>query len=472
MIRKIMSTVLIALLTVPLLFAGNAEPKAAVTEGNVANAIVDPLLNAVLAKTEAPVEVIVTFHGEGGPTGEDRQLLQALGLTKGKLLNHLPMAGVLATKEQIGKLAASERVRSVYLNKKLAYFNADSRTVTGVDRVRSDAGMTQMNGGVTVDGSGIGVLVNDSGIDGAHQDHSFGQNLVQNVLGAINLKNLTGGLVPVSYVENIVTTDASSGHGTHVAGIVGGTGALSNGKYGGVAPGADLIGYGSGAALFVLDGIGGFDYALEHQQEYNIKIITNSWGSTGDFDPNDPINIASKRAYDAGMTVLFAAGNEGPGSDTHNPYAKAPWVISVAAGEKDGKTLADFSSRGTKGKGGTFTIDGETWTWKDEPTITAPGVDMISTRAIAPLPLLSTGDATTIEPTYLPFYTMMSGTSMATPHVAGIVALMLDANPSLRPGDVKQIIQQTATPMAGYESWEVGAGYVNAYKAVQAAFSR
>lgn len=290
------------------------------------------------------------------------------------------------------------------------------------------------------------------------------------MLGSANLQSLTG-IVPVPYVENVPNTDTNSGHGTHVAGTVGGTGAMSDGLHEGVAPGADLIGYGSGAGLFILDGIGGFDYALEKQDEYNIKVITNSWGGSGDFDPNHPINIASKKAYDSGIVVLFAAGNEGPDENTHNPYAKAPWVISVGAGTKDG-ALADFSSRGTEGVGGTFEMDGKQWTWKDEPTVVAPGVDIISTRVIAPLSGLSAPkDIQMIAPEHLPFYTVMSGTSMATPHVAGITALLLEANPNLTPDQVKQIIQDTATPMAGHQSWEVGAGYVNAYEAVKAAFA-
>ncbi|SFD52959.1 serine protease AprX [Bacillus sp. OV194] len=244
---------------------------------------------------------------------------------------------------------------------------------------------------------------------------------------------------------------------------------MSAGKYEGVAPGADLIGYGSGAVLFIFDGIGGFDYAITHQSKYGIRVITNSWGSSGDFQPEDPINVASKAAYDRGITVLFAAGNEGPGEDTHNPYAKAPWVISVAAGDKSGK-LADFSSRGVKGKGGTFVQGDKTWTWKDQPTITAPGVDIISTRVIAPVSSLGApDDAELIKPAYLPYYTTMSGTSMATPHVAGVVALLLDANPSLSPDEVKNILEKTATNMPGLEIWEAGAGYVNAYAAVDMA---
>jgi serine protease AprX len=422
-----------------------------------------------LKDAASTAQVIISFKGEENPTNSQLELLDQLGITSAVSMNSLPIVGAIATKSQVEALQKSPEVLSIYLNEEVTYYNAESTDITGVNKVRTDKEFRKINGGLPVSGKGIGVVVNDSGIDGTHKDHELGRNLVQNVLGSTNLQGITG-VVPISYTENVPNTDTNSGHGTHVAGTVGGTGALSGGKYEGAAPGANLIGYGSGGALFVLDGIGGFDYAITHQREYGIRVITNSWGSSGDFNPLHPINIASKKAYDRGIVVFFAAGNEGPAENTHNPYAKAPWVISVAAGVKKG-TLADFSSRGTKGAGGTFSMDGKEWTWEDRPTITAPGVDIVSTRVIAPLSALSLEkDAELIEPQYLPYYTTMSGTSMATPHVAGIAALMLEANSSLSPDAVKDILQKTATNMPGYESWEAGAGYVNAYAAVDASF--
>jgi serine protease AprX len=98
-------------------------------------------------------------------------------------------------------------------------------------------------------------------------------------------------------------------------------------------------------------------------------------------------------------------------------------------------------------------------------------VSIISTRALSPLPVLSAvEDLNELSPAELPYYTHMSGTSMAAPHVAGIVALMLEANPSLLPASVKDILQSTSTPMPGFEMWETGAGYVNAFDAVTRAF--
>lgn len=440
-----------------------------------AKAVVDVELTKSLLTAIGPVEAIVTFKSNEGVLPEQLNLLKSIGIAKGVTLNSLPIAGILATKSQIDKLAQSDQVLSIYLNKKLAYENAEATDITGVDQVRTDETMRKLNGGLPVTGKGIGVVINDSGVDGTHKDLEFGSHLVQNVLGSTNLNAIDAALLPVTYVENVPNTDTSSGHGTHVAGIVGGTGAMSGGKYEGVAPGANLIGYGSGAAVAMLDTIGGFDYALTHQQQYNIRVITNSWGDTSDsgtdFDPYNPINIATKRLYDRGIVTVFSAGNSGPDAKTiSGNYKKAPWVVTVAAGDKSGK-LADFSSRGEEGRGGSVTVDGQTWKWVDQPTVTSPGVDIISTRVISPLVALgATDDAQYIGPAYLPYYTTMSGTSMAAPHVAGIIALMLEANPLLSPSQVKSVLEKTATAMPDYAVWEVGAGYVNAYKAVDASF--
>lgn len=438
-------------------------------------AVVDSNLLSQLNTSTGELEVIVTFKKDTETQAGIVNLLKDAGITVGSVMKELPMAGVLATKGQIEKLAANEHVFSIYENKKLQFENKEATELTGVDRARTDNQFRTANGGLPVSGKGIGVVINDSGIDATHKDLQFGTHVVQNVLGATNL-NAQSALLPITYVEDVPNTDTSSGHGTHVAGIVGATGAMSGGLYEGVAPGADLIGYGSGAAVALLDTIGGFDYALTHQAQYNIRVITNSWGDPSDsgtaFDPFNPINVATKALYDRGIITVFSAGNSGPSDSTiSGNYKKAPWVITVAAGTKQGH-LADFSSRGVSGKGGTVEVDGVSWKWEDRPTVTSPGKDIISTRVISPVSSLGApADAETISPAHIPFYTTMSGTSMAAPHVAGIVALMLDANPTLSPLEVKQMIEQTATNMPGYELWETGSGYVNAYAAVDAAFT-
>ena len=415
-------------------------------------------------------EVIVTFEGEGAVTPELLNILESAGVTGGVSFKQLPIVGITATKAQINSIYASNKVRSVWYNAPLSLENDGATQITGVDRLRADA--TMRNQGTPFSGRGIGVVVNDSGVDGTHTDIKYPNHVVQNVLAQTNLHSLSD-ILPVSYQEDTANTDIAGGHGSHVAGIIGGNGAMSIGKYQGVAPGAKIIGYGSGAGLFILDTIGGFDYALTHQYDYNIRVISNSFGSTSDtgtdFNPDHPTNIATKALSDNGVIVVFSAGNSGSGEATiTGNFKKAPWVITVAAGDKEGK-LADFSSRGVKGKGGSVIVDNETFKWEDRPTVTGPGVDIISTRAsLSSLSALSIGDDSEVmAPNHVPYYTSMSGTSMSAPHVAGIVALMLEANPNLTWREVKAILQETATNMPGRETWEAGAGYVNAYAAVK-----
>ena len=428
---------------------------------------IDPELTRTLASLPAgrTAEVIVTFEGNSAPAVADLDALKAIGIRGGITFRSLPMAAVLATGDQVRALSGNTRVRSVFLNKRLTYYNYDARHLTGVERLRADRAITTRNGGLPVSGKGVGIVINDSGVDGTHPDLQYGKNLVQNVQAPVSGSDLAvTGFQLAPALENQLNTDLGSGHGTHVAGTVGGTGQASAGKHSGVANGANLIGYGSGAVLFILNALGAFDWTLANQGRYGIRVITNSWGSSGGFDPDDPINVASRLTHERNIVVTFAAGNEGSAPDTHNPYAKAPWVISVAAGTKTA-TLADFSSRGRAGGARTVTSQsGEVITWLDEPAITAPGVAI--TSAYAP-----TGALGALAPDQTnPFYTVMDGTSMATPHVAGIVGLMLQANPLLTPDQVKQIIRETASKMPGYRAFEVGAGYVNAYAAVQKAF--
>jgi serine protease AprX len=412
------------------------------------------------------LEVIVSFVGDGPLTAGQLAALRDLGL-RGIYFRSLPIAGVVATPSQVAQLAAVPGVRSLWLNERLQYENDGSTEITGVDRMRTDARLRSYTG-LPFSGKGVGVLINDSGIDGTHADLSYPTHVIQNVAGQTNL-HAQDTLLPVTYTEDVPNTDIGGGHGTHVAGIIGATGARSGGQYEGVAPGANLIGYGSGAALFVLDTIGGFDYALTNQARYGIRVVSNSFGSPSDvgtdFDPNDPTNIATKRLADRNIVIVFSAGNSGSGESTiTGNYKKAPWVVLAAAGNKTGN-LANFSSRGLEGHGGTVEIDGVVYEWADRPTVATPGVDVISTRASLGDTWTDLGDED-VPVAYQPFYTTLSGTSMAAPHLSGIVALMLEANPQLHWSDVKRILQKTATNLPGDEAWEVGAGYANAHAAV------
>jgi serine protease AprX len=434
----------------------------------LADARLDPqLVDQMNASPAAPLEVVISYKQSGPVTADQLAVLKNLGITQGLTMHTLPIAGALATPSEIRALAQRDDVVSIYANRQLRYFDAEANGLSGA--ARTVANPADYHRAIPFSGKGVTVEINDSGIDATHMDLQYGPHVVQNTQGVTNLAAYDT-MLPITYLEGIPNTDTGSGHGTHCAGIVGGTGARSNGLYRGVAPGADLVGYGSGAVLLILDAVGGLDYAATNQFSYRnpIRVVSNSWGSSGKFDPTDPVNIASYELYKRGIVTVFAAGNDGPGEDTHNPYAQAPWVISVGASEKNG-VLTDFSSRGKRGESGTFTMpDGAQWTYRNEPTIVAPGVSIISTRDSTGTlpPLAAEEDAATIDPAYLPFYTVMSGTSMATPHVAGIIALMLEANPNLTPAQVRDIIERTATNMTGRLAWEAGAGHINAYTAV------
>jgi serine protease AprX len=405
-------------------------------------AVVDPILQAKLGSVSGDLlPAVVTYNTQ--PTATDLAALRLLGVRYGVALRQLPMVGVWATASQIRQIASGSRVRSIYFNKQLSYFNHEGTALIGASEQRTMPGFGYS-------GRGIGVAIVDSGIDATHPDLPFGTHVKQNVkvlIGGAGLGSPFDGVVPPTYLENLPDTDTTSGHGTHASGSIAGLGTESGGKYAGVAPGADLIGVSTGEAIAILWALEGFDYVLTHQYTYNIRVVSNSWGTSGPFDPEDPVSVASKVLHDRGITVVFAAGNEGSGNNTLNPYADAPWVIGVAAADKQGR-LASFSSRGIPGDP------------IYHPTITAAGVAIVSTKANA-TPLGQAGQCTGLTVSETPWYACMDGTSMATPQVAGACALLLEANPTLTPDAIKSTIVATATPMAGYGQHQVGAGFLN-----------
>jgi serine protease AprX len=440
--------------------------------------------------------VIVSFEGKGLQSAH-LDLLRSLGITNGVTFQNLGMVGAALNVGQVRALASNPAVKSIWTNERLQYHMNHARVMTGVEKLRSEAAFTLRNGGMPVSGAGdFSVFVIDSGIDATHADLPFGTKVIQNTQRVVSTDTgNTGitiggvplnGLTPSLSIENVPNTD-NVGHGTHVAATVGGTGMRSGGAYAGVAPGVKIVGSGGGAVIVVLDALAGWEYALANQDLYKVRVITNSYGPIEpvDYDPNHPFVLASKKAYDRNITVLWSASNDGA-EDTVNPYAQAPFVIGVAAGSKEGM-LAGFSSRGVPRE--KRLNDANPNNDNEAPTITAPGTgrffasapsrfgfttDLVSARSSTGLTNLIAADADAAEISVgmLPFYTQMSGTSMATPFTAGIVALMLDADPTLTPDEIKQILTETATRMPGYQEHEVGAGYVNAYAAVDKVLNR
>lgn len=445
--------------------------------------VVEPAL-ASLVQTVAStlrLQVIVSFDPAQTTAAAVTRRLHALGVgTIG--FKHLPMVFAVATPALVRQIADLPGVESVYRNKPLRYLLHEANK-----SVRADAVWNYSAPGVGFTGKGVGLVILDSGVDGlTHPGLTYGTKTVANVKFLADpgdlvtlddsLPRLSGALA----VENVPTSETSSGHGTHVAGIVGGNGGGSAaGIYRGVAPGSNLIGIGTGDGLNIFWALAGFDWVLDHRAQYNIKAVNNSWGTTGAFDPNDPTNKASYAVYQAGVAVLFAAGNEGPGENTLNPYSAAPWVLSVAASCKlyvedptnsasqcqdaagRAPVLAGFSSRG---------IPGDPLV---HPDVSAPGVRIVSARSpfgptVGATAVLSDAQSCNVGIQHVRYYTCLSGTSMATPVVTGIVGLLQEAaGGRLTPDQVYGILKATSRPLAGYREFEVGNGLVDAYAAVR-----
>jgi serine protease AprX len=471
--QKLFQTLLALALGVVFALSAQAAPK------------LDPQLGSRLQSAKAAdlFGVVLTFKGERVTDSQVSQLL-ALGVSGGYRMNSLPIVAVNASAAQIIAMARWDNLRSIYLNAPVEPYMHQTRPLIGVDRLRADADITRRNNGLPVSGRGITIAINDSGVDATHQDLTYNPlnpaagKTVQNVIMNMNdkdglmirsntLGNVFSGIIPPSYAEGQPNSDTNGGHGTHVASIAAGTGQASGGLYAGVAPGASVVGIGSGAVLFVAGQIAAFDYILTNQFVYNIRVVNNSWGNSAvSYDAEHPVNVASKILHDNNIVVVFANGNDGPDPNSQNRWTPWPWVMSAGASTKDGR-LAGFSSRGIFGDD------------KAHPTILTPGTGgptnkgytsaVIAARAKTNIAENGLNADTEIPTAFLPNYTQISGTSMAAPHLTGIVANILEANRSLQPDEVRDILLRTATPLATYDEFEAGAGLANVHAAVDLA---
>jgi serine protease AprX len=255
-----------------------------------------------------------------------------------------------------------------------------------------------------------------------------------------------------------------NGHGTHCAGLVASDGSKANGNYKGPAYEANLIGIkvldkmGSGSLSNIVKAI---YWCIKNKDKYNIKVLSMSLGASSVIkEKDDIIAKAVEDATKAGLVVVIAAGNSGPLSETVGTPGISQAAITVGAyDDKNTPSLKDDTPAFFTSKGPT-PVDKE-----DKPDIASPGVEVVSLRSpistIDKEPVIHYGD----------YYLLLSGTSMATPIVAGIVALILQANPNLTPQEVKQIIMETATKVENASKYSVGAGLINPVEAVKKALS-
>jgi serine protease AprX len=428
------------------LFAATAVPAHAA--GHDGDRKLDPALRA-RAHAGRGTSRIILQTVDGSPADS---LIRAVSGTPGRRLPWAASQVAEIPDRALDTLADNPRISALALDRPVQGTIEQAPDTTGATWARANLG---------VDGSGVGVAIVDSGVTSWHDD--LGSDRVVHFADFVSFQ-------PLAYDDY--------GHGTHVAGIIAGSGYDSNGANRGMAPGANLI------VLKVLDGdgngyisnvIAALDYAVQNRTRFNIRVVNLSVAA-GVYESytTDPLALAARRAVEAGIVVVTAAGNFGQTARGQPQYGgitspgNAPWVLTVGASTHNGTLtraddqVAPFSSRGPS------YIDRAA-----KPDLVAPGVGIASLSDASSL-LFSThpsgrswGTVDTLTPPYL----SLSGTSMAAPVVAGAVALMLDANPSLTPNLVKAILQYTADHRTGYDDLTQGAGFLNARGAVQLAKS-
>ena len=435
----------LGLLAVPVTAAG---PRGA--KGKADRPKLDRTLQQRSARGVGESRVIVELH-PNAPAG----LIRAMGGVEGRRLKSFRGQTARIGNRKLNSLANNPWVKAVHEDRKV--FRAMDRTsiVTGVRAVQYARGY---------DGTGVGVAIVDSGITSWHDD----------LMGAG-----IGGQKVVQFVDFVghqATPYDDNGHGTHVAGIVAGSGYDSAGAKAGAAPGAHLVGLkvlDETGAGYMSDVISALDWVVENHAAYNIRVVNLSVGAavTESYE-TDPLTLAAKRVVDEGVVLVAAAGNMGRNALGQTQYGgitapgNAPWVLTVGASSHMGTLTRTDDAIGGYSSRGPTAVD-----YLAKPDLVAPGTGIVSLSDptsffyVTKAQMLVDG---TLPTSYKP-YLSLTGTSMAAPVVTGTVALMLQANPALTPNAVRAILQYTAQDYPQYNVLTEGAGFLNALGAVDLA---
>ena len=423
-----------------------AAPSAAQTPPKQVDADGDRVFDDLEARV-APLSpsdkanVIVVMRNRALPARVEA-LSRATGLDVSRRFSIIDAVAGRVTKARLRTLARNPLVEHVERNQPIHAFNDTAQESFGVTAARSNAPSIEGNadGNVnTYSAADLTAAVVDSGIDAAHQDLNEGKVIAFR-----------------DFVNNLSTPYDDHGHGTHVSGILAGEGdARADLKYRGVAPGASLVGVkildsagnGTSAAL-----ISALQWIVANKATYGIEVVNLSLGAPGCSDGTDADSQALAAAHDAGLVMATAAGNEGPGQCTVGSPGAAPKALTVGSMADLGPLGFFQAFNSSRGK----TADGRV-----KPDVSAPGYQITSAARAT-----SNG------------YTTFSGTSMATPFVAGVALLMREANGALTPQDIKTKIMQTAedwgrgannAPATTGADPEYGAGRLDAYEALKSA---
>ena len=439
-------TALVASLIPGALAAGSGSPAVSLS------AAVDP----ALAHVRGTVGVIVQTVGRSGAAAE-----RAVVRLGGRVTRELPIVSGFAARvpaRAVTGLAHVAGVRTVSLDRVMhVQASLPSNDGAGVDSLpsvyRQVVGADHL-GAAGANGQGMTVALVDTGVT--------------------PMADLAGRLVSITGPDGIsqqacvnfsgdATCDDQFGHGTFIAGLIAGTGAASNGQYVGAAPDAKILSVklaGASGASDVSQVLAAIQWIVSFKNVYNIRVVNLSLGtdSTQSYRV-DLLNYAVEQAWKAGIVVVVAASNRGPGAATISKPGDDPFVLTVGAIDDQGTTtLADdsvpnFSSRGPTAADGLA-----------KPDVVAPGAHLVS--------LAAPGATITTQfpPVGMPApYRRGSGTSFASGVVSGLVADMLSANPLMSPDRVKYALMSTATPDASMDPMAVGVGVVHGYDATFAA---
>ncbi len=426
---------------------------------------IDPQLTAWLAGTNSvTIPVIVILKNDLIPDLTGFEVKYNYRLING-------LAGD-ATYSSIERMAASDAVLKVFLDNSAQLDISENDSNGDGDIIPAQAINADELWSKGIDGKGVIVAVLDSGIDKNHPD------LAGKVIGEKN------------FVEDEASADDILGHGTMVAGIIAGSGAASNGKYKGIAPGASLLNVkvinskGDGK---ISDIIAGIEWAL-----YNgADVMSLSLGGINLGETNPPITMAADNAMNQGVVVLVAAGNRNNtkmSGATGTNSAKArdsksqieisqikndkekdvlfllvPIVLALPPGlidsPGDGVKVITLGASDYNGRIAEFSGSGPTRDDRTKPDVVAPGVNIIST---AP-PGLERPDYIDV------YYARESGTSLSTPVAAGLAALLLSENSNMTPAGIKAIMTRGAEKLHNtlgeeYEEYYQGTGLVDAVR--------
>ena len=473
------SAALAAVLTLPV----TAAPSQASTQP----ARVQDFLAGQLGRLGPLGEATVLVHGTD--LAAAKRAVGASGLTTSTTFGKIGVVVARGTKTQIERARTQPGVTYLEGNQPIAFTAETSNQAT-----RGDEALNTLTGadGTSLSGKGVSVGLIDSGVDPTHPylTEEDGSSVV--VSNNKVLCDPFEAACQVVNVPNSIDTDTLSvgGHGTHVAGIIAGrpTTLADGTSQHGAAPGAKLVSLSTGAALVIVGADSALNWVLENHAAPcgagvsaaecpPIKVTNNSYGPTGggEFDPDSATAKLQRALAAEGVATVWANGNDGgDGSENlSNPPGQDPTggVISVASyndlgtGTRDGE-VSDFSSRGKAGQPSSY------------PDISAPG-DLITSSCRPYLVICSTGLDPQNGPgaTDIGTFNTISGTSMAAPHIAGIVAQLFQRAPSATPAQVEDAIKSTAhkyTFGAAYEpaplgttSYDKGYGLVDVVAAAQ-----